>query len=296
MPSQYNGIPGNITYPSSLTVSGASNATPIEITTTAPHLLTNGDVVDVTGVGGNTAANGQWAISVVDGTHFLLVGSAGNGAYTSGGHVQSLSMGPTFQIPSDGDTLDAASVNTALEALGDRTAALGEDIGAIRWMTTSTTGADDGSSQATVQFTHSFANVDTWEDLTSGGFVTVSNLQANDVVDIEVTGSATWNSNVATFVTALALYMASSPQGGSLSSYAKVPNTTAGSAVRLPTAPSGGGWAGFSLRARATVPAAANELFFHVFGFCGNATSATINIVGDLDIIITVRRPTGKPQ
>lgn len=296
MSSQYNGQPANISYPGQLTVNSATNATPIVVGFTTPHGLTSGDRVDFFGIGGNPAANGQWIITVVDPTHVILNGSAGVGAYTSGGNAQSLAMGATFEIPSDGDTFNAAAFNVAFEALGDRTAVLGASLGANRWKVDSTTGADDGNSQATAQYTHSFGSPSTWEDVTSGGFVTISNLQQDDVVDIEVTGSAAWNGNIATFVTALALYMATEPEGGSLSAFAKVPNTTAGSAVRLPTAPSGSGWAGFSLRARAKIPASANVAFFHIFGFCGTATSATLTIVGDLQIIATVRRPTGKPQ
>jgi hypothetical protein len=70
-----------------LQVANATNASPIQITTTAAHSLTTGDVVTVAGVGGNTAANGAWFITVIDATNFTLSSSAGNGAYTSGGKV-----------------------------------------------------------------------------------------------------------------------------------------------------------------------------------------------------------------
>lgn len=67
-----------------LTISGATDATPIVVTTTT-HGLSTGDVVVVSGVGGNTAANGTFVITVTDATHFSLNGSAGNASYTSGG-------------------------------------------------------------------------------------------------------------------------------------------------------------------------------------------------------------------
>lgn len=67
------------------TVSGATNATPIVITTTAPHLLVTGQVVVVAGVLGNLAANGTWAVTVLSATTFSLNGSVGSGAYTTGG-------------------------------------------------------------------------------------------------------------------------------------------------------------------------------------------------------------------
>jgi hypothetical protein len=74
-------------------VTAATNATPIQITTDAPHGLAStitvaGEpvgTVTIAGAEGNTAANGTWSIVVIDATNFTLIGSAGNGAYTGGG-------------------------------------------------------------------------------------------------------------------------------------------------------------------------------------------------------------------
>lgn len=121
MPTNYTGDPDAVTTPLTATVDDATNASPIVIETSAPHLFSTGDIVLVEGVGGNTAANGSWTILVVDATHFQLVGSTGSGGYTTGGTATDYSLTPAFQIPADGDTLDAASVNVALEALADRT-------------------------------------------------------------------------------------------------------------------------------------------------------------------------------
>jgi hypothetical protein len=65
-------------------VTGATDATPIVITS-ATHGLTTGTYVTVSGVGGNTNANGSFTVTRVSGATFELDGSAGNGAYTSGG-------------------------------------------------------------------------------------------------------------------------------------------------------------------------------------------------------------------
>lgn len=67
------------------TITGATNATPIVITTSANHTYSDGDKITVEDVDGNTAANGTWSIDVQSGTTFALVGSAGNGAYTGNG-------------------------------------------------------------------------------------------------------------------------------------------------------------------------------------------------------------------
>lgn len=71
-----------------LTVAAATNATPIQITTSTAHGYSTGDVIQIGAVGGNTAANRyNWRITVVDTTNFTLNGSVGNGTYTSGGWV-----------------------------------------------------------------------------------------------------------------------------------------------------------------------------------------------------------------
>lgn len=72
-------------------ITGATNATPIVITI-ASHGLDNGDQVVITGVLGNTAANGTlWTIANGTTNTFELVGSVGNAAYTSGGLCTRLS-------------------------------------------------------------------------------------------------------------------------------------------------------------------------------------------------------------
>lgn len=68
-------------------ISNATNATPIQITTTDPHGLTTGRLVGISGVLGNTAANGQFIVTVVNGTQFTLNSSVGNGAYTGDGKL-----------------------------------------------------------------------------------------------------------------------------------------------------------------------------------------------------------------
>lgn len=69
------------------TISGATNAIPIVITTGSAHGYSTGDFVYISGVAGNTAANGLWSITVLTSTTFSLTGSTGSGTYTSGGIV-----------------------------------------------------------------------------------------------------------------------------------------------------------------------------------------------------------------
>jgi len=70
-------------------VTGATNAVPIVVTTSAAHELVTGDLVDISGVLGNTNANiNDKAVTVVTSTTFSLAGIKGNGDYHSGGTVR----------------------------------------------------------------------------------------------------------------------------------------------------------------------------------------------------------------
>lgn len=66
-------------------VNGASNASPIVISTPTAHGVSTGQPVTVANVGGNAAANGNFRATNVDSTHFSLQGSTGSGGYTTGG-------------------------------------------------------------------------------------------------------------------------------------------------------------------------------------------------------------------
>lgn len=65
-------------------VTGATNASPIVITSAA-HGLNDGTRVTITGVGGNTAANTSAQVASSATNTFAMSGVAGNGSYTSGG-------------------------------------------------------------------------------------------------------------------------------------------------------------------------------------------------------------------
>lgn len=72
-------------------ITGATNATPIELTV-SNHGWATGDVVSINGVGGNTAANGTFIITNTGTNTFTLDGSVGNGTYTSGGTAQNINF------------------------------------------------------------------------------------------------------------------------------------------------------------------------------------------------------------
>jgi hypothetical protein len=87
------------------TVTAATNATPIAITTSAAHNLSTGNQVCVDGVAGNLNANGYWVVTVTGSTTFTLNGSVGSAAYTSGGTVY---LVPSTAVQYNGNILGPA--------------------------------------------------------------------------------------------------------------------------------------------------------------------------------------------
>lgn len=69
------------------TVTGATNngSGLIRITVASTAGLSTGNVIQVGGIGGVSAATGVWTITVVDGTHLDLQGSTFSGSFTSNG-------------------------------------------------------------------------------------------------------------------------------------------------------------------------------------------------------------------
>ena len=62
-------------------ISAATNATPIVITLAAGNGKKTGDRIAISGITGNTGANGEWTLAQVTATTFQLLGSVGNGTF-----------------------------------------------------------------------------------------------------------------------------------------------------------------------------------------------------------------------
>lgn len=71
----------------SIAIASSTNASPIEITTSAAHNLVDDDYVSIYAHSTNTFANGLWKVTYVSPTKFTLNGSTGNGV-GSGGSAQ----------------------------------------------------------------------------------------------------------------------------------------------------------------------------------------------------------------
>lgn len=99
-------------------ITGATNATPISVTI-ANHGFSTNDVIVISGVGGNTAANGVWTITVTGANAFTLNGSVGSGAYTTGGlAVKSVELTRVVRCKVNG-TPGATAVSVTIDTVTD---------------------------------------------------------------------------------------------------------------------------------------------------------------------------------
>lgn len=79
----------------SVAITAATTATPIQITTAAPHNVSAGTEILISGVLGQVGANGRWFPTIVDPSNLTLNGSVSVAAYTSGGTLTTSSAGYT---------------------------------------------------------------------------------------------------------------------------------------------------------------------------------------------------------
>lgn len=110
-------------------VTAATNATPI-VVTSASHGLTTADIVHIRGALGNTAANGNWTITVVNANSFSLDSSVGNGAYTaSSAHWISTQIGPTSGSVLSASSASPINIGSLLHGLSTGNTVTVEDVG-----------------------------------------------------------------------------------------------------------------------------------------------------------------------
>jgi hypothetical protein len=133
----YNGIPANVPAFSGIGIAGAIADNPTVIATTAPHGLRYGDVVDVFGHTGNTAANciGK-SVTIVDSTHFSIPVNSSSG-YTTDTNVTGLVWPRAFTgnntlLPANSDPYNASTYIPAAACEADRTAYLLGTAGVYR--------------------------------------------------------------------------------------------------------------------------------------------------------------------
>jgi hypothetical protein len=122
-------------------ITAVTAATPIAVTTQYAHAMSTGDCCLVSGVQGVSGANGWFQITKTGANSFTLNGSAGSGAYVTGGTVECGDLGivdsllNTYAAPdlSNSTTIWATTVSVTVAAtvyvpsyrVADYTAAIG---------------------------------------------------------------------------------------------------------------------------------------------------------------------------
>lgn len=283
MSTTYKGVAGNVTAGASVSILNSAHSTPIGVTTSAPHGLTTGDVVDIHGHQVNTAANGNWAVVVANSTQFSLVGSAGNGVGAATGTVDSLAFNQTVQEPSDGDAATASSVNNAPMYNADQSAALLGSVG--KWKLVDMVAVQrDFSGLVTSWTTINTTAANTWVQ-SSPAFETIcSNVQIGDIVELEYHVNVSGGTSGQFY--ALSLWSTNQAPGASLSPV-RVPAAghewyqTTGSGEPIPVA------------MKAFITATATGLMqFALYGMTNNSSADTIIAYDDMQAIAKVWRPT----
>ncbi len=100
-------------------ITGATNMTPI-VVTSAAHGLATGAVVTIVNVGGNGAAKGTFTITRVSADTFSLNGSIGDGNYTNGGQwYQCLASAAALALTDEGDGLYSVDVDGSIGLLAN---------------------------------------------------------------------------------------------------------------------------------------------------------------------------------
>lgn len=114
------------TITGTVAIAASTHVSPITITTSTPHGLSTGNTVRIAGHLANYSANGDWVVTVLNGTQFTLAGSSGVAAGSATGTVTTFPV--SGQAPSDGDDDAAASVVGMFQALANQSGFLAAGV------------------------------------------------------------------------------------------------------------------------------------------------------------------------
>lgn len=132
--------PSNAGAQNRFNILSSTNASPIVVTFASSTGIQNGDTIEIEGHLTNTAANGLWVATLVSGsTVYSLNGSTGNGVGGNTGWATDYTLNPLLTIPSDGDLINAATVNTPIEGISNAIPFLYRGLGKYRFYDSYTT-------------------------------------------------------------------------------------------------------------------------------------------------------------
>lgn len=117
-----------------LTVVDATNTTPIVLETSSAHGFVRPAHGVVSGVGGNTAANGLWVMTPTDGTHLALSSFTSQGAPTTSTGSGSFSTGGTIQVAFPDGSILLGRRNVAMQTATATPRIVFVPIGSPEWV------------------------------------------------------------------------------------------------------------------------------------------------------------------
>lgn len=255
-----NGTLPAATSPAPVAIATASNATPIAITTSAPHGYNNGDTVQIVGTSAS-GANGLWVITKTGASSFTLNGSTASGAGT-GGIATDYSINPLLTIPADGDLVNASSVNVPIEGAANAIPYLYARTGA--WRVVERTVVHVSDDTWSTWASQSTSGTGAWNQIASTAGLFSGYALPGDVLQLEaaltgaaVTGGAYGAVGVlvdgSTFVTGSAQLVSTSG----------TPNSVTLIASHVATTPAGGGTYDVSLACYSFAPGNTYTLVGH---------------------------------
>lgn len=100
-------------------ISSSTNASPIEITTSAAHGYSTGDIIYISGHTTNTTANGAWKITYVSTTKFTLDGSVGVGTGGAAGNCNIITSKAVVLATAQTADIDRCEVAWTANGSGD---------------------------------------------------------------------------------------------------------------------------------------------------------------------------------
>ncbi len=296
MSTIYDGQPSDLLpLPGTVNIGSSTHTSPIQVTTSTAHGLASGDWVQVIEHQTNTALNGTWAVTVTGTNTFLAATSVGNGAGGASGTVQSMAFsastapgGPGYAIPSDGDAINAASVNVALESLGDRTALLCAATGTLKFLTSDNLVTDDGALQTDVITSVSLTAPSTWYQLVKLLDWLEAGIQPTDTIEIDVTGTAIFTTGSGHDAVFIALFAAFYAAGTSAGTPAKLPGTAQTLSYGSTTTQFGG----IHLKGFVTVPSGCTEVSLYLYAGTNDPGGGSCLLRGDLQVLVKAYRNT----
>lgn len=294
------GTASNITTPLFATVTALANngSGAVRVTTSAPHLFGNGDTVNMSSSLLGTA-QGEWVITVIDATHFDLVGSTF--VSTGTGSAADISLTPPFVTPTDGDaaSLSLSGVLSSFQNLADRTQYLNKGLPSHKTIFVSDLQHTDPLSGGTIASWDAFsgATIGSWVDLIGATIWSANQVcQPGDTVEVEANFNVTATGPFLNGAFIIGLWGSMTAAGGA-PSYSRLN----GGATIMAQPGSAVGTTTFcgSLRANMSNPSTPNatpEAKIMLFIENGATVTAGVHMMGDWHVRFTGYRATGVAQ